>query len=120
MLKPLYIVLGTFFLILGGIGLAVPVLPTTPFWLLSCWLYARGSRRIYERIINNKLIGSYVNDYLEHRSMRLKAKIVAISTVWISCIISCCWLIDLFSVKIFLIIVAVGVTIHLSLIPLRK
>jgi len=53
-LKGLLIVAGTFFLVLGIIGIFMPLLPTTPFLLLAAACYARGSKKFYQWLINIK------------------------------------------------------------------
>ena len=59
----IYITLGTFFLILGAIGIFVPLLPTTPFWLLTCWFYVRSSERLYNRVMSNRYFGPHIKGY---------------------------------------------------------
>ena len=47
-MRYLYIVFGTFCLVMGIIGIFLPVLPTTPLLLLTAFCYYRGSDRLYE------------------------------------------------------------------------
>ncbi|MQY69713.1 MAG: DUF454 family protein, partial [Firmicutes bacterium] len=53
LVRRLWIGLGTFFVVLGIIGIFLPLLPTTPFLLLAAACYARGSRRFYDWFLNN-------------------------------------------------------------------
>jgi uncharacterized membrane protein YbaN (DUF454 family) len=77
-------VIGTFFVILGILGVFLPLLPTTVFLLLASACYIRGSDRLYKWLINNKFLGKYIKDFQEKKAMPLKAKILSISLMWIS------------------------------------
>ena len=55
-LKVFLIISGTVCLVLGVIGIFIPLLPTTPFLLLSAAAYFRGSERLYGWLINHKYL----------------------------------------------------------------
>ena len=65
MLKILLIAIGSFFLILGFIGILIPGLPTTPFLLLSAACYFRSSDRLYSWLLNHKIFGKYIRNFRE-------------------------------------------------------
>ncbi len=113
MRKRLFIVLGFIFLGLGILGIFLPLLPTTPFLLLAAWLFAKSSERLYRRLINDKYVGNYIKDFKEYRSIPLKTKIFAISLIWLTMGYSIIFVIKIIWVKIVLLIVAIGVTIHI-------
>ena len=77
-LRVLYIILGTCFLILGLIGILLPGLPTTPFLLLTAFFYIRSSKKLYSWLLNHKFLRKYIYDFVEHKSMPLNSKIFAI------------------------------------------
>lgn len=114
--KTLYFIGGTISLILGIIGIALPILPTTPFLLLAAACYARSSQRFYNWLINNRILGSYIRNYLEGKGMPIKVKIFTISLLWITILISAFFFIQILWVRIVLIIIAIAVTIHIILI----
>jgi len=60
MIKILLISGGTISLLLGLIGIFIPVLPTTPFVLLSAGLYVRSSPALYNKIINSRITPRYL------------------------------------------------------------
>ena len=60
MVKILLISGGTISLLLGLIGIFIPVLPTTPFVLLSAGLYVRSSPALYKKIINGRVTSRYL------------------------------------------------------------
>lgn len=74
-MKALYIFLGFFFVGLGGLGVVLPVLPTTPFLLLASYFFAKGSERFNKWFISTKLYKNYLEDFIRDRAMELKTKI---------------------------------------------
>ncbi|MCM8540253.1 MAG: YbaN family protein [Lentisphaeraceae bacterium] len=94
---------------LGIVGAVLPVLPTTPFLILAAICFSYSSERFYKRIINNKYFGKNVKDYLEGRGIPMKAKIAAISVLWISIGVSS-WFVPVFWVKVLLPSLALFIT----------
>ena len=74
--KGILVASGTFFLVLGIIGIFIPLLPTTPFLLLAAACYIRGSKKFYYWLIKNKWFGKYIKNYQEGRGVPLKVKII--------------------------------------------
>ena len=81
MLKYLFIFLGSISLGLGVLGIFTPGLPATPFILLTGYLYARSSPKLYNKIENHKLIGSYLKRM--KTGVSLKYKIFSILFMWL-------------------------------------
>lgn len=77
MKKTVYLILGHLFLVLGIVGAFVPVLPTTPFLLLSALLYSRSSPRIHRWMTEHKIIGKPIREWEESGVIRPWAKILA-------------------------------------------
>lgn len=73
--------LGTLFLLLGIIGVFMPILPTTPFLLLATACYARSSRRFYNWLMNHPAFGPLIVEWRTYRSIPLRIKLVAIATM---------------------------------------
>ena len=111
--KKLLVVIGFASLFLGIIGIAVPLLPTTPFLLLSAACFLRGSDRLYQWLMNNRLFGSYIRNYQEHKAIPLKAKILAISLLWITILNSIIFILESVYIRILLVAIAVAVTLHI-------
>jgi uncharacterized membrane protein YbaN (DUF454 family) len=112
-LNLLLISAGTVFLALGVIGIFLPILPTTPFLLLAAACYARSSKRFYDWLINNKLFGSFIKNYRDGRGVPLKVKVFTLSLLWITIVFSVFVIITIPLIKIILIIIAFGVSIHI-------
>jgi len=111
-MKIVYIILGSISLALGTLGIFLPLLPTTPFYLLTAWLYMRGSEKMYRRVMSNKYFGAIVRDFQEDKSISLKTKIVIVSMLWTTILLSAWLAVSAWWIRILLLVVAVGVTIH--------
>jgi len=115
------IIAGTSFLVLGIIGIFLPLLPTTPFLLLAAACYARSSKRFYNWLLNNKWFGNYIKNYREEKGIPLRIKILTISFLWMVIICSTIFVVNILLGRIVLILIAIGVTIHvLSVRTLRQ
>jgi uncharacterized membrane protein YbaN (DUF454 family) len=109
-------VAGTISVAIGVVGIFVPLLPTTPFLLLAAACYLRSSERFYRWLLNNKFFGPYVRNYVEGRGVPLRIKIYTIALLWTTISLSIFLLSPSIVVKIVLVIVAVGVTLHIILL----
>ncbi|OPZ98657.1 MAG: Inner membrane protein YbaN [Bacteroidetes bacterium ADurb.Bin416] len=109
----LYTILGSISLALGLIGIVVPVLPTTPFLLLSAALYVKGSQRLYNWLMHHPKLGPYITNFRVYRAIPLKTKVVAIVSLWVTMLITVVFFIPLVWVKILLLAIAVAVTWHI-------
>lgn len=104
---------GTFFVGLGVLGIFLPLLPTTPFFLLAAACYARSSKKFYHWLLNNKWFGKYIKNYREGKGIPIKVKILSISLLWLTIVFSTIFVVDNLFVRIVLILIATGVTIHI-------
>jgi len=110
--KYLAIIAGLLLLILGVIGIFIPILPTTPFLLLSSFLFLRSSERLYCWLMNHRILGQHIENYLKYKAVKKSIKIKALLFLWISLSISF-YLVPITWIRILLIIVGLGVSIHL-------
>jgi uncharacterized membrane protein YbaN (DUF454 family) len=104
---------GTFFVGLGILGIFLPLLPTTPFLLLAAACYGRSSKRFYRWLLNNRWFGNYIKDYKEEKRIPLKAKVLSITLLWITIAFSLIFVTESFYVRVILILIAIGVTVHI-------
>lgn len=112
-MKTAYIILGTISLVLGFIGIFLPLLPTTPFLLLTAALYFRGSPRLYQWLLNHKYFGTYIRNFRENKAVPLRAKIYSLLLMWGSVLYCIFFLIPLMGIKILMFLIAMGVTWHI-------
>jgi uncharacterized protein len=111
-LKVLLIIAGTVSLCLGIVGIVLPVLPTTPFLLLSALCYARSSQRFYNWLLGNRCLGIYIRNYFEKKGIQLKVKIFALVWLWLTIGASVILISSNMTVQVILVIIAAGVTAH--------
>ncbi len=77
----IFAVLGCIFLALGTIGIFLPILPTTPFYLLTLFFFANSSQRLHDWFIGTKLYKKHLEPFVEGRGMPLQTKISIITMV---------------------------------------
>jgi hypothetical protein len=107
--RALLIIAGLASVVAGAIGIVVPLLPTTPFLLLAAVCFVRSSDRLYRWLTTNRVFGSYLRNYQEHRAMPAGMKWCAISVLWLTIGLSIV-AIDTLPIRALLVVVAVGVT----------
>ena len=105
--------IGSVSVVLGMLGVFLPLLPTTPFLLLAAACYVRSSERFYHWLIGHKCFGHHIKNYREGHGISFRAKVIALSMLWLTIGSSIIFFVPLTSVKILLLIIASCVTIHL-------
>ncbi len=87
-IRILFILLGIFSLVLGTIGIFLPILPTTPLYLLASYCFVKGSKKFNDYFISTKLYIKYVSGFVEHKTMSLTGMFGMLSFVSIMLIIA--------------------------------
>ena len=114
-LRVILIVAGILSLLAGIIGVFLPVLPTTPFLLLSAACFLKSSRRLYRWLTEHPVFGAYIKNYLKYRAITVRSKIISIALLWAVMLCTILFFTDKLWVRIVLLMVAAGVSIHLAL-----
>lgn len=117
--KILLIIAGIIAVILGTIGVFLPVLPTTPFLLIASYCFVRSSEKLHDWLINRSVFSKYLQNYIKYHAVTLWTKIISISTLWITITISFILIRSIY-VRIILVLVLIGVTIHLALLKVMR
>jgi uncharacterized protein len=112
-LRPLLLVVGTLCVVLGILGIFLPILPTTPFLLLAAACYARSSDRFLHWLLKNRYFGDYISNYREGRGMPRSTKILTIIALWVTLGISAAFAATTLWLRLLLAVVGIGVTVHL-------
>lgn len=74
-MKYIYILLGFLSLTLGIIGIFLPILPTTPFLLLTLFFFTKGSKTLESWFLSTTIYQKYLKSFNERRAMTKKAKL---------------------------------------------
>jgi uncharacterized protein len=112
----LYVLAGHFFLVLGILGVVLPVMPGTPFIILASACYLRGSPRLYAWLQNHRFLGPYLRAFEEGKGLPARVKAIAIATMWIGITVTIVFFAPVI-VAFVLVAIAVGVTIYLLRMP---
>jgi len=97
------------FLVLGFIGLLLPVIPTTPFILVSVWFFARSSKKLENWLVNHKIFGKSIRDWKEKGAISKKAKMSAIPLILFS-FSTTIYFSELFYLNLFLAFLGVSIS----------
>ncbi|MDL2211897.1 YbaN family protein [Erysipelotrichaceae bacterium OttesenSCG-928-M19] len=103
---------------LGFIGVFLPILPTTPFLIISLTCFASCNEKMYNKILKIKYFNEFIENYRNNSGVTVKTKIRAISTLWLGMLIAC-FIVDKIIVVCILILIGIGVTIHIYSLKTR-
>ena len=121
--KPLRIVLiivGMLSLVLGIVGIFLPVLPTVPFVLLAAACFSRGSKKMHDWLVRIPFAGKVIGDYEKGRGVSRRTKVTALLMLWTGMTISAIALGPKPAVLALLVMLAVGTTIIIVRLPKRQ
>lgn len=112
----LYKPLGFLFLGLAILGVLLPVLPATPFLLLSAWFFARSSEKWHKWLLSSELFGPILRNWEESRCISLRTKIVAMVMMILAGTGSILFALDDFTMRVFTgVLLMIGAITVLSL-----
>lgn len=114
-----YLISGFLLVAIGVIGIFLPVLPTTIFLILASACFVKSSPKANEWLRNHKVLGMYVKNYQDKSGLTIRAKVINITFLWAMILLSAFCLTDESYIKIILILIAAGVTIHLLMIKTK-
>jgi uncharacterized membrane protein YbaN (DUF454 family) len=118
-MRGVFLALGTGALILGVLGIFLPLLPTTPFVLLAAACYARGSRRFYEWLLAQRTFGPIVHEWQHHRSIPYRTKLTAVVLMSLTLGTSIVFFVKPVWLKAALAVMGVGLAVWLYRMPSR-
>lgn len=120
MLNVILRIIGTISLALGLLGIALPVLPTTPFLLLTAYCYLRSAPNWHKRLLASKHLGPYIKNFQENKCIPVRIKVYSVSMLWLTIGTSAIFFVQLWWVRLLLLAVAIGVTWHILSYPSNR
>ncbi len=111
--RNLLIAAGFACLLLGALGIFIPVLPTTPFLLLAAGLFLRSSSRLYLWITHHRVFGTFIRNYRRFHAVPLRSKVIALVLLWLTIGYSLIWVAHTWWLRALLFLVAAGVSVHI-------
>lgn len=120
MKKILFVSIGILSIFLGIVGIFVPGLPTTPFILLSSWLFYKSSQRLHDRLHRSPL-GKYIRRYESRKGVSRLSKLLSIACMWTMISISAFLIIENLHVRVLLFILGgIGTCSVIFIVPTAR
>jgi uncharacterized membrane protein YbaN (DUF454 family) len=116
----LYLFSGFLLVVIGIIGIFLPLLPTTIFLILASACFVKSSPRANEWLRNHRIFGAYIKNYQDRSGLTIKVKVFNIAFLWLMILSTTYFFTDEFFIKLLLLAIAMGVTIHLLMIKTKK
>jgi len=115
--RTIYVFAGTIFLVIGAVGVVIPVLPTTPFLLLATACYVRGSDRLHHWLLNNRVFGKLIRNYKEGKGITFRNKLLTTASLWVTISFSALFIVENPMIQGLLFFIAIAVSVHILLLP---
>ena len=107
-----YIGLGSLLVGVGVVGIFLPLLPSTVFFLMAAGCYGKSSPAAYGWLTTNRWFGKELREYREEKGATVRSKVLSIATLWLGIGLSV-YLIGNPWVQLPLLVIALGVSVHL-------
>ena len=115
--RGVYFAVGAVSVVMGIIGILVPLWPTTCFLLLAGWCFARSSPRAERWLHENRVFGKYLADYRERGVISSRVRVTSVATMWVFMGITAVLMWERLWVVALLALIGVAVTVHLYALP---
>ena len=113
----LLIAIGWVTLVLGIIGAFLPIVPTTPFVLITAACFARSSPRFYRMLMTNRYVGPYLRAWRDEHRIPRHAKILATIMILLTLTPSVVLFIPLLAIKVLVAGIGIAVIAYIWHFP---
>ena len=114
------IFIGSLSLFLGLLGIALPLLPTTPFLLLSATCYFHGSDKLYHWLMAHPTLCPYIHLFREEKAIPLRVKVVSVTMVWVTLLYCIFFVVNSLWIKLLLLFLAIAISWHILSYATRR
>lgn len=83
-MRIMWLIVGLASLVLAGLGVALPLLPATPFVVLAAFCFARSSPALHDRLLASRMFGKAIRDWRAHRAISRKGKAAGVLAMALS------------------------------------
>ena len=73
-----WLVVGLLALALGALGIALPLLPTTPFILVAAFAFAQSSEKLHQWLLDHNVFGPLIDNWQQHGAISRRAKVISV------------------------------------------
>jgi uncharacterized membrane protein YbaN (DUF454 family) len=94
-MRIVWLIVGLASLVLAALGVALPLMPTTPFVILAAFCFARSSPALHDRLLDSRTFGKAVGDWRTHRAISRKGKTASVLAMALSLAASLVLAVDL-------------------------
>lgn len=77
----IFLILGIICLILGSIGIVLPILPTVPFFCATLFCFANSSQKLHDWFLGTNLYKKHLESYVQKKGMLMKTKVMIVGSV---------------------------------------
>ncbi len=116
LIRVLLLGVGSLSVVLGVVGIFLPLLPTTPFLLLAAACYVRSSDKFYTWLVSHPVLSKYILAYLNGQGIPRKAKYYTLSVMWLTMGISAA-IVPLWQVSVLLLCIGLCVSAYIWQLP---
>lgn len=104
---------------LGIVGIVLPLLPTTPFLLLSAWCFAGSSKKAHHWLLHHRVLGPTIRAWQNGEGIPARVRNRAIAAIWLGMLLSM-FIVGRWWVTITLALIGAGVSLYLFRLPVQK
>ncbi len=79
--KIIFIIIGCLSLGIGCVGMALPIIPTVPFFLLTVFCFANSSEKLHNWFVNTKMYKKHLDSFVKKKGMTVKTKVTVLTSV---------------------------------------
>jgi len=94
-MRVVWLIAGLASLVLAGFGVALPLLPATPFVILAAFCFARSSPALHDRLLNSRTFGRAIRDWRTHGAISRRSKVTSVLAMALSLAASLVLAVDL-------------------------